>query len=132
MKTIALEPNNFYPYIYLMTSILTRLLMLRRHLIALWRAFWHPATPFYLKTIMLAVVIYLFSPIDIIPDFLIGLGWIDDVLLVSLASNWIIKRLPPEVLGQPTEQYSQNQYTKNEDFAEEENGPVIDGTSRRL
>jgi len=111
--------------------------MLRRHLIALWRAFWHPATPFYLKTIMLAVVIYLFSPIDIIPDFLIGLGWIDDVLLVSIAAGWIIKRLPPEVLGQPTSQnsqdeYSQNQYAKDEDLSEEENGPVIDGTSRRL
>jgi len=111
--------------------------MLRRHLIALWRAFWHRATPFYLKAIMIAVVIYLFSPIDIIPDFLIGLGWIDDVLLVSLAANWIIKRLPPEVLDQQTGQnsqgpYSQNQYAKNEDFAEEESGPVINGTSRRL
>ncbi len=109
-----------------MTGILTRLLMLRRHLIALWRAFWHRATPFYLKAIMLAVVVYLFSPIDLIPDFLVGLGWIDDVLLVSLAA-----------LGQSTgqhsqNQYSQNQYTKDESFSEEESGPVIDGTSRRL
>ncbi len=115
-----------------MTSILTRLLMLRRHLIALWRAFWHRATPLYLKAIMVAVAIYLFSPIDIIPDFLVGLGWIDDVLLVSLAANWIIKRLPPEVLSQTTGQYSQKQYAKDEDFSNEENGPVIDGTSRRL
>ena len=105
--------------------------MLRRHLIALWQAFWHRATPIYLKIIMLAVAVYLFSPVDIIPDFLVGLGWVDDVLLVSLASNWIIRRLPPQVLGQSANRYSQNHDNGNENFSEEE-GPVIDGTSRRL
>jgi len=107
--------------------------MLRRQLVALWRAFWHKATPFYLKAIMLGVVIYLFSPIDIIPDFLIGLGWIDDVLLVTLAANWIIKRLPPEVLGQPDPR-AQNTYSPNENVPDDNDpdGPVIDGTSRRL
>lgn len=114
-----------------MNSIMARLLILRRHLTIMWRAFWHPATPFHLKAIMLGVVVYLVSPIDIIPDFFAVVGWVDDVVLVSLAAGWIIKRLPPEVLGTPQNQTSQNEYANNNNYADETDGPIIDGTSRR-
>jgi uncharacterized membrane protein YkvA (DUF1232 family) len=43
------------------------------------------------------IALYLFSPIDIIPDFIPGLGVVDDIVLVPLAIRWLLKRLPPEI-----------------------------------
>jgi len=126
-------------------------MFLRRHIVVLWRAFWHRATPFYLKSIMLGILIYLISPIDIIPDFLLGLGWIDDFLLVTLTANWIIKRLPQEVLESGSGQSSADGFTKSDNYSgqnyseqnyseqnystqnysDPDDGPIIKGTSRR-
>jgi uncharacterized membrane protein YkvA (DUF1232 family) len=114
--------------------------MFRRQVITLWRAFWHPATPFYLKAIMVGVVVYVISPVDLMPDFLVGLGWIDDILLATFAVNWIIKRLPREVFsGQGQEQgnnsYRQEDFSRDDfggnNFGDDEAGPTINGTSRR-
>jgi len=74
---------------------------------------------------MLGVVIYLISPFDILPDFILGLGLIDDILLVALAVNWIVKKLPTEI-------FYKNQTTKQADFDDDEENATIDGTSRRL
>ena len=39
----------------------------------------------------------MFSPVDFIPDFIPGLGVVDDLVLVPLAIRWLLKRLPPEI-----------------------------------
>ena len=136
-----LEAGTGFPYMSQMNGIMARILIFRRHLAIMWRGFWHPATPFHLKAIMLGIVTYLVSPIDIVPDFLAILGWVDDILLVSLASNWIIRRLPPEVRESdghqaPGSQYSSTQYSGaahgERQYPDDDDGPVIDGTSRRL
>ena len=49
---------------------------------------------------MVGIVVYVISPIDLMPDFLVGLGWIDDILLVTFAVNWIVGRLEREVFSQ--------------------------------
>lgn len=77
---------------------LTRLYQLRNDIVTLWRAFWHPATPLYLKAATLALVIYVVSPIDLVPEFLLGLGIIDDLVIVTFASRWIVSKLPDEVV----------------------------------
>jgi uncharacterized membrane protein YkvA (DUF1232 family) len=71
-----------------------RLLQLRHELVRLWHAFFDPRTPLYLKAAMIGVALYLVSPIDLIPDFIFGLGIVDDLVLVSLALSWIAARLP--------------------------------------
>jgi len=111
-----------------MGQVLRRLIVFRRHLVTLWRAFWHPATPFYLKAIMLGVVAYLISPIDVVPDFIIGLGWIDDILLVTFAVNWIVKRLPSEVF----EPAGPAPRSPDVNSSAESGGPTINGSARRL
>ncbi len=100
---------------------------LRGQLKALWRAFWHPETPFYLKALMVGLVIYLLLPIDIIPDFLLLFGLVDDVLIIVLVLNWILSRLPKETYS---ESHSTERAKKRDDYEDET--ITIDGTSRRL
>jgi uncharacterized membrane protein YkvA (DUF1232 family) len=63
----------------------------------LWFALRHPASPGWLKLGVVLIVLYVVSPIDFIPDFIPGLGVMDDLVLVPLAIRWLLKRLPPEI-----------------------------------
>ncbi|MCF6302111.1 MAG: DUF1232 domain-containing protein [Devosiaceae bacterium] len=110
-----------------MSRLLSLFMILRQRLGVLWHAFLHPKTPLYLKLVMIGVTLYLISPIDILPDFFLILGWVDDILLVTLATNWIIKRLPAEV-------FSKNSTTDQPDparFTNDYDGPIINGSARR-
>ena len=48
------------------------------------RLFFHPDTPRYIKAILVAAGIYLISPVDLIPDWIGGLGIVDDIAVVPL------------------------------------------------
>lgn len=63
----------------------------------LWAALRHPAAPGWLKWGTAAIALYLFSPVDLLPDWLPLLGVVDDLVLVPLAVRWLLQRLPPEV-----------------------------------
>jgi uncharacterized membrane protein YkvA (DUF1232 family) len=63
----------------------------------LWAALRHPAAPGWLKLGTALIVLYVISPIDLIPDFIPGIGWLDDAVLVPLAIRWLLNRLPPEL-----------------------------------
>jgi uncharacterized membrane protein YkvA (DUF1232 family) len=63
----------------------------------LWFALRHPAAPGWLKVGAVMIVLYLFSPIDLIPDAIPFVGAMDDLVLVPLAIRWLLKRLPPEI-----------------------------------
>ena len=75
-------------------SAFARLVLFRKEVVTLFHAFRDPLTPSYLKLAMALVVLYVISPIDLVPDFLPFLGIADDVMLVSLAVSWIVRRLP--------------------------------------
>lgn len=63
----------------------------------LWFALRHPAAPGWLKLGAALIAIYVISPIDIIPDFIPVVGFLDDIVLVPLAIRWLLRRLPPEI-----------------------------------
>ncbi|WP_395055144.1 YkvA family protein [Polaromonas sp.] len=63
----------------------------------LWFALRHPQAPSWLKLGTAMIALYLFSPIDFIPDMLPFFGIADDLVLVPLAIRWLLKRLPPEL-----------------------------------
>lgn len=63
----------------------------------LWFALRHPAAPAWLKWGTAAIALYLFSPIDLLPDVLPFIGMVDDIVLVPLAIRWLLRRLPPEI-----------------------------------
>jgi uncharacterized membrane protein YkvA (DUF1232 family) len=79
--------------------ILTKFKALKTHGRMLWHAFRHADTPKWIKGFMLAVVVYLFSPIDLIPDFLVLFGITDDLVVIS-AAMWFLGKVVPEKVKQ--------------------------------
>jgi uncharacterized membrane protein YkvA (DUF1232 family) len=63
----------------------------------LWFALRHPAAPGWLKLGAALIVLYVLSPIDLIPDFIPGIGLLDDVVLVPLAIRFLLNRLPAHI-----------------------------------
>lgn len=79
----------------LLTSrLVPRIMLFRKEVVLLWQAFMSPHTPFYLKAATAFVAFYLVSPVDIVPDFIPILGWVDDLILVPMMVSWIVSRLP--------------------------------------
>lgn len=73
---------------------------IKRDAVTLWFALRHPETPWTAKAVAFLVVAYALSPIDLVPDFIPVLGYVDDVLLLP-ALIWVAVRLvPPMVLAQ--------------------------------
>ncbi|CAG2140245.1 YkvA family protein [Cupriavidus numazuensis] len=67
---------------------------LKSSLVMLWFCSRHPDTPLAARMLAVLVVAYAFSPIDLVPDFIPVLGYVDDVLLVPLGI-WLALRLVP-------------------------------------
>lgn len=55
-----------------------------------------PATPLPLKAAAVAALAYVFSPIDLVPDLPV-IGWVDDLLVLSVGVPWLVRKLPPAV-----------------------------------
>jgi uncharacterized membrane protein YkvA (DUF1232 family) len=64
---------------------------------ALYLAYRDPRTPWHARLFAALVIGYAFSPIDLIPDFIPGLGYLDDLLLVPLGMLLVVKMIPPAV-----------------------------------
>lgn len=77
---------------------------IKRDGVTLWFAGKHPATPWYAKALGLFVVAYALSPIDLIPDFIPVLGYVDDVLLLPGLIWLAVRLLPAKVLADCREQ----------------------------
>jgi uncharacterized membrane protein YkvA (DUF1232 family) len=67
---------------------------------ALYLAYKHPRVPWYAKVFAACVVGYALSPIDLIPDFIPVLGYLDDLILVPLGVTFALKMIPKPVLDQ--------------------------------
>ena len=96
-------------------ALFARLIRFRDELGTLWRAFMAPETPMRLKALMLLVPLYLASPIDLIPDLIPFVGWLDDAIVIPMLVSWIVRMLP-----------------RTAPLRETRDGKVIDGTYRRL
>lgn len=99
----------------MMNMLLPRLILFRKEVVQLWKAFWARETPLYLKAATLFVAFYLINPLDIVPDFIPLVGWVDDIILVPLMVSWIVSRLPV-----PVPVYANR------------HGKTVDGHARRL
>lgn len=67
---------------------------LKRDGVTLWFVCRHPGTPWYAKALGIFVVAYALSPIDLIPDFIPLLGYVDDLLLLP-GLLWLALWLTP-------------------------------------
>jgi uncharacterized membrane protein YkvA (DUF1232 family) len=72
----------------------------KRDVHALYLASRDPRVPWYAKALAVVVAGYALSPIDLIPDFIPGLGYLDDVILVPLGILAVVKLIPPGVMAE--------------------------------
>ena len=66
---------------------------------ALYLAYRDRRTPWYARIFAACVVAYAFSPIDLIPDFIPVLGYLDDLILIPLGIALALKMIPPQVMA---------------------------------
>ena len=66
--------------------------------LALYFAARDPRTPWYARILVAAVVAYAFSPIDLIPDFIPVIGYLDDLLIVPLGLALALRLVPGDVM----------------------------------
>lgn len=73
---------------------------LKSETFALYLAARDPRTPWYAKLLVAGIVAYAFSPIDLIPDFIPVIGYLDDLILIPLCIALAIKMVPGSVLAE--------------------------------
>ena len=73
---------------------------LKNDVVAIYIAGRDPRTPWHIKLVALAVAGYAFSPIDLIPDFIPVLGYLDDVIIVPVGIMLVIRMIPKELMAE--------------------------------
>lgn len=76
---------------------------IKREAHAVYLASKDPRVPWYAKALAACVLAYLFSPIDLIPDFIPIIGYLDDIIIVPAGLLLVIRLIPPEVMAEHRE-----------------------------
>jgi uncharacterized membrane protein YkvA (DUF1232 family) len=84
-------------------SVKEKLAKLKTETYALYLAAKDPRTPWYARAVIVAVVAYAVSPIDLIPDFIPVLGYLDDLLLLPLGIALALRLVPQAVMAESRE-----------------------------
>ncbi len=71
-----------------------------RTLRLVWRLMQDSRVPIFPKLIIPAAILYILSPIDLIPDFILGLGQIDDVAVFFLSISFFVEMCPPAIVAE--------------------------------
>ena len=72
---------------------------LKAEMYALYLAYRDPRVPWYARLFAAGVLAYAFSPIDLIPDFIPILGYLDDLILVPLGIALALRMIPASVMA---------------------------------
>lgn len=74
--------------------------IIKRDVHALYLASRDPRVPWYAKLLALAIAAYALSPIDLIPDFIPVIGYLDDLIIVPLGILLVIRLIPSAVMAE--------------------------------
>lgn len=91
----------------LKAQIQERARQLRQHTLTAYYAARDPRTPLHLRLLALFVAAYALSPIDLIPDFIPVIGYLDDLILVPLGLALVLRLLPADVKAAAQQQAAQ-------------------------
>jgi len=80
------------------TSLKAQAKQLKQHTLTVYFAARDPRTSLLVRALAVFVAAYALSPIDLIPDFIPVIGYLDDLLLVPLGLALVVRLTPPEVL----------------------------------
>ena len=81
-------------------KVKTKARSIKKELRIIYLAYKRPDLPWYAKIAAILVVGYALSPIDLIPDFVPVLGYLDDIILIPLGISLVIKLIPKEILDE--------------------------------
>jgi uncharacterized membrane protein YkvA (DUF1232 family) len=95
---IALRQEQFMEYISSLQKLKQQAKRLKIELDVLYLACRDPRVPWYARVLAICVVGYAFSPIDLIPDFIPILGYLDDLIIVPLGIVLVVKMIPLAVM----------------------------------
>jgi len=73
---------------------------IRRDVLAIYFASRDPRVPWHAKALAVRIATYAMSPIDLIPDFIPVLGYLDDAILLPLGILLVLRMIPPEVMAE--------------------------------
>lgn len=73
---------------------------IKRDVVALWLAARDPGVLWYAKALCAVVAAYALSPIDLIPDFIPIVGYLDEAVLLPLAMLVAVRMIPPDVMAE--------------------------------
>lgn len=73
---------------------------IKRDVHALYLASRDPRVPWYAKALAVVVAGYAISPIDLIPDFIPVLGYLDDAVLLPIGIYFVVKLIPPDIMAE--------------------------------
>lgn len=82
----------------LMQTLKRQARALKSETLALYLAARDPRVPWYAKVLVAAIVAYALSPIDLIPDFIPILGYLDDLIIIPLGIALVLRMIPADVL----------------------------------
>ena len=85
---------------------LTALLMLRRTVPLAWRLFRDGRVPFSSKLILPGGLLYTIFPLDLVPDFIPGLGQLDDITVILVALTMFVRAAPREIVQEHLDRMS--------------------------
>lgn len=85
----------------MLASLKSRARRLETETYALYLAYIDPTVPWYAKAFAALVVAYAVSPIDLIPDFIPILGYLDDLIIVPVGIAIALRLIPPEAVARP-------------------------------
>lgn len=89
---------------------------LKQNLFVLYLSYKDPRTPWFARIVAVLIVAYAFSPIDLIPDFIPILGYLDDLIIVPLGIFLTLKLIPPHIVEdnkEAAEKLKQSKKPKN-------------------
>jgi len=93
----------------MLDELKSRACALKRETFALYLAFRDPSTPWYAKAVAACTLAYALSPIDLIPDFVPALGYLDDLIIVPAGIALALRLIPPGVMEEARSAASQAQ-----------------------
>ena len=88
----------------MLSSLRARAKHLERETYALYLAYRDPRVPWHARAFAAFVVAHTVSPIDLIPDFIPVVGYLDDLIITPLGLLLALRMIPPEVMGEARQQ----------------------------
>ncbi|MBB3045899.1 uncharacterized membrane protein YkvA (DUF1232 family) [Litorivivens lipolytica] len=90
-----------------LSTLKARAQQLKQHTLTVYFAARDPRTPFFVRVLAVLVAAYALSPIDLIPDFIPVIGYLDDIVIIPLGLAAVVRLTPPAVLASARAQAQQ-------------------------